>query len=314
MAASTLENTMQLNNLRMPNARTLLRHGWPGLERRLPLLTSIVLGLLIAWLMAGLTWSLVPRPQAASSIYRQDVKTAAVGTASTGRELAAMHLFGAPASSSTANAPETTLNLTLRGIAAGGSAQAGSYAIIAASGVGNVYGVGAQLPGGAKIQSILPDHVLLDLNGRLQSLRLPKNSGSSTSPARPTGAPTPPVPRNVYGRTLPAGQNLNQLRNEIVQHPERLLDMMRAMPVMQQGKLKGYRVFPVGNSNAFSKLGLQPGDIVTSVNGTPLDNPAQSMKVLNNIRTSSQVSITFTRNGQQQTKILQFQNNGNPQR
>lgn len=305
---------MQLNYLHMSNASTRLRRGWLGLEKRLPLLTSVVFGLLIAWLLAGLTWSLVPRPEAATPIYKQDVKTAAGESASTGRELAAMHLFGTPAATTTTNAPETTLNLTLRGIAAGGGTRGGSYAIIAASGVGNVYGVGAQLPGGAKVQSILPNHVLLSLNGRLQSLRLPKSTSSSTSPAHPTGAPTPPVPRNVYGRTLPAGQNLSQLRNEIVKHPERLLDMMRAMPVMQRGKLEGYRVFPVGNSSAFSKLGLKPGDIVTSVNGMPLNNPAQSMKVLNNIRTSSQVSITFKRNGQQQTKILQFHNNGKPKR
>lgn len=310
--SSTLDNFMHVNRLRGINASTLLHHGWPALERRLPWLASIVLGVLIAWLLAILTWSLVPRPRTAQPIYKHDAAASAATPAASGADLAALHLFGTPASGGGANAPETTLNLTLRGIAAGAGAHGESFAIIAASGVGNVYAVGAQLPGGAKVQSIFPDHVLLNLNGQLQSLGLPKTS--SGAGAAPTVEAAPPIPPTVYGRPLPADQNLNQLRNEIVQHPERLLDMMRAMPVMQNGKLEGYRVFPVGNSNAFSQLGLQPGDIVTSVNGMPLDNPAQSMQVLNNIRTSSQVSVTFTRNGQQETKILQFQNNGNPQR
>lgn len=309
--SSTLDKLMHVNTLRGMNATTLLHHGWPALARRLPMLTSIVLGLLTAWLLAVLTWALVPRPQTAQPIYRHDAAAPAATPTDTGAELAAMHLFGTPATGGV-NAPETTLNLTLHGIAAGRHGE--SFAIIAASGVGNVYAVGAQLPGGAKVQSIFPDHVLLNLNGQLQSLSLPKTSGGSGAGATPIMEAAPPIPQTIYGRPLPAEQNLDQLRNEIVQHPERLLDMMRAMPVMQNGKLEGYRVFPVGNSNAFSQLGLQPGDIVTSVNGVPLNNPAQSMQVLNNIRTSSQVSVTFTRNGQQETKILQFQNNGATQR
>ncbi|MGH8280236.1 MAG: type II secretion system protein GspC [Gammaproteobacteria bacterium] len=303
----TLGNIMHVNSLRGMNAGTLLHHGWPALEKRLPFLASVVLGVLIAWTLAVVTWSLVPRPQPAQPIYRHNAALAAVLGAST--PLADLHLFGTPAAGTAVNAPETTLNLTLRGIVASGSQRPdSSFAIIAASGVGNVYGVGAEVPGGAKIQSIFPDHVLLNLNGRMQSLRLPKNSAAAGSGAALQAAPT--VPPVIYGRVLPAAENLEQLRNEIVQHPERLLDMMRAMPVMQNNKLEGYRVFPVGNSDAFSKLGLQPGDIVTAVNGMPLDNPAQSMQVLNNLKTSDQVSVTFVRNGQQETKILQFQNNG----
>lgn len=311
MAGSgTLDNIMHVNTLRGINASTLLSHGWPALEKRLPLIASIVFGLLIAWLLAALTWSLLPGPKNATPIYRRTLAVTTAAPAANGAGLAAMHLFGEPASGGAVNAPETTLNLTLRGIAAGSHGE--SFAIIAASGVGNVYAVGAQLPGGAKVQAIAADHVLLDLNGQLQSLRLPKTSGGASGGE--VMAPEPDVPPVIYGRTLPATQNLEQLRNEIVQHPERLLDMMRAMPVMQNGKLEGYRVFPVGNSDAFSKLGLQPGDIVTAVNGMPLDNPAQSMQVLNNIRTSSQVAVTFLRNGQQETRILQFQNNGTPPR
>ena len=119
-------------------------------------------------------------------------------------------------------------------------------------------------------------------------------------------------PGVVYGGNLPPTRNLNQLRKDLIQHPEHLMDVMRAMPVMENGKLTGYRVFPVGNSDAFAKLGLQAGDVVTSVNGMALDNPAESMNILNKLKTSEQVSITFTRNGQQQTKVLQMQDSNSP--
>jgi general secretion pathway protein C len=298
---------MELNNLRMADANALVHRWWPALERRLPFWLSVALGVLIAWLLSQLTWALLPRPQSAAPIYKS---RAAAAPAFNTESLADMHLFGV-ANATTVNAPETTLNLTLRGIVAANPDMRQSLAIIASNGTGNLYAVGAQLPGGAVIQSIYPDRVLLSLNGRMQTLRLPKSSGSSGGGISLLSPSTPGV---VYGSTLPATENLNQLRNELVSHPERLLDMMRAMPVMQNGKLSGYRVYPVGNSDAFGKLGLEPGDIVTAVNGIPLDNPAQSLQVLNNIRTSDQVSITFTRNGQQQTKILSLQSPNGPPR
>lgn len=300
---------MQLNNLRMADASALVDRWWPSLQRRLPFWLSMVLGVLIAWTLAQLTWSLLPRPKSAVPIYKAPTTAAPAVNLDAA---AALHLFGVANGNAATNAPETTLNLTLHGVVAANPDVRQSLAIIASNGVGKMYAIGAQLPGGARLQSVYPDHVLLNLNGRMQSLSLPKFSGSTGGAE--AGLSPPAVPPVVYGRNLPGTQNLMQLRNELVSHPESLLDMMRAMPVMQNGKLEGYRVFPVGNSNAFSQLGLQPGDIVTSVNGMPLDNPAQSMQVLNNIRTSSQVSVTFTRNGQQETKILQFQNNGATQR
>lgn len=299
---------MQLNNLRMADASALVDRWWPALQRRLPFWLSVILGVLIAWTLAQLTWALLPRPKSVAPIY----KTSVAASPATNLDAAAkLHLFGVASGSAATNAPETTLNLTLSGVVAANPDMRQSLAIIASNGVGKMYAVGAQLPGGARLQSVYPDHVLLSLNGRTQSLSLPKFSGSAGGAE--TGLSSPTVPPVVYGRSLPATQNLMQLRNELVSHPERLMDMMRAMPVMENGKLTGYRVFPVGNSDAFAKLGLEPGDVVTAVNGIPLDNPAQSLQVLNNIRTSDQVSITFIRNGQQQTRILSLQSpNGSP--
>ncbi|MGA9852292.1 MAG: type II secretion system protein GspC [Gammaproteobacteria bacterium] len=301
------EGIMRLNNLRMADADTLLHRFLPVVERRLPLWASLVFGLLIAWTLAKLTWTILPGPRLATPIY--SAQTAAAMKFDAGK-LADMHLFGAAnIGGGPVNAPETTLNLILRGIVAASSDDKESLAIISSNGVEQLYAVGAQLPGGAQIQSIYPDHVLLSFNGRVQTLRLPK-SGNAADSGDNSILPGV-VPNVVYGSNLPAYQNLNQLRNELVSHPERLLDMMRAMPVMENGKLSGYRVFPVGNSDAFTKLGLQPGDVVTAVNGMPLDNPAQSMQILSGLKTSDQVSITFMRNGQQQTRVLQLQNPNN---
>jgi general secretion pathway protein C len=295
------DDSMQINGLHMEDAQTVLQRAWPVVEKRLPFWIGLLLGLLIAWSLARLTWMLLPRPRETRPIYKTQPVTAPGFDAT---KLANMHLFGTATVSGPTNAPETTLNLILRGIVAASRSDQQSLAIISSNGIEQMYMTGAQLPGGAQIQSIYPDRVLLSLNGRIQSLRLPKSAGDTGT--NNTVAPVT-IPNAVYGNNLPPMRNLNQLRNDLIRHPEHLLDVMRAMPVMEDGKLSGYRVFPVGNSDAFSKLGLKPGDIVTAVNGMPLDNPAESMSILSKLKTSEQVSITYTRNGQQQTQVLQLQ-------
>lgn len=295
---------MQHNGARLAAVEAALRRGWPVLERHLPRWTSVLLVLIIAWLLAILTWELVPAPHPATPIYNS--APSAVARPSAASQVAGMHLFGVAGVSNTGTAPETTLALTLRGIVAATRGNTDSRAIIAAGGNEQTYAVGAQLPGGAVIRAIYPDHVMLEVNGSLQSLSLPKSAGGGSD----TAALAAPAATPIYGSTLPPMANLGELRQQLVNHPERLLDVVRAMPVMENGKLAGYRVFPVANSRVFSQLGLQPGDVVTAVNGMSLDNPAQSMQVLNNLRTSDQISITFLRNGQQQTQILQMSSPG----
>ncbi|MDE2091754.1 MAG: hypothetical protein KGJ08_07635, partial [Gammaproteobacteria bacterium] len=241
---------MRISGLNMADAQTFLRRWALVAERRLPFWVSVLLGLLIAWTLAQLTWSLLPRHEETIPIYK--IKTNA-GPKFDANKLANMHLFGVMNTSAVTNAPATTLNLILRGIVAAAGDSKESLAIISSNGTEEMYSVGAQLPSGAKIQSIHPDQVLLSYNGRIQSLQLPKASGGGNPTNDNMMAPLA-TPGVIYGGNLPPTQNLNQLRKDLIQHPEHLLDVMRAMPVMDNGKLSGYRVFPVGNSNAFAQL------------------------------------------------------------
>lgn len=303
---------MSINALRLPGGDPAVRRVLAVIGRRLPLLVSVLLLLSIAWTLARLTWALLPSPKGATPIYSRN--PAATPRAFDINKLVDQHLFGSAdvqSASTSANAPETTLDLTLNGIAADVH-QHVSRAIITAGGNQQTYGVGAQLPGGAVIKDILPDQVLLSLNGRVESLRLPKPAGGTgASAANPPLSPMSamqPQPGQAE-RSPPA--NLGQLRHQVMQHPERLLDVVRAMPVMENGKFAGYRVFPASNPKLFAQMGLKPGDVVTAVNGISLDNPADSMRILSKLKTSDQVSVTFTRNGQQQTEVLQMQDTGN---
>ena len=289
---------MQTFPLRDQGMDAALRRGSHLLRQFGPGVASVLLVLLLAWFLAELTWSIIPQPKTTAAPVNTPAPS--VRQIDAGR-VADRHLFGvagAPTGNA-ANAPDTTLALTLHGIVAGKRAS-DSRALIVVNGDEEPYAVGAQLPGGAVIHSIYPDRVLLERDGRLEALRLPTDDTSASG----ISMQQQPVMRR---QPMPAPQNLGQLRQEIADNPQRLMDVVRAMPVMDQQthKLTGYRIYPAGNPSQFNLLGLKPGDVVTAVNGIPLTDPAQSMRVLSSLRTSEQVSVTLTRNGQSQTQILQ---------
>ncbi|MCK4870120.1 MAG: hypothetical protein KAS93_03320 [Gammaproteobacteria bacterium] len=80
--------------------------------------------------------------------------------------IASWHLFG---SYEDAQLPTTQLDLTLQGVFVAGEGE--SQALISVgSGSGSLYGIGDTVPGGAKIDKILPERVILRHNGKLETL------------------------------------------------------------------------------------------------------------------------------------------------
>jgi len=86
-------------------------------------------------------------------------------------------IFGAyvPADITTANIKQTMLNLELAGILFADQLEYSQVIIRTAGGEERNYRMGDSLPGGAEIKRILPDGILLQHNGSLERLNLPKN-------------------------------------------------------------------------------------------------------------------------------------------
>lgn len=209
------------------------------------------------------------------------------------------HLFGIaapdPSTQDPANAPQSTANLVLAGTIATQDPKHG-VAIISDGGPSKVYSVGDNV-GGASLHSVYLDHVILDRNGQLETLLLPRQMDS--------GMRAPPVVRRTGGdaRTVAAVDNIRRL---VQQDPSLLDQVMRTVPSYDNaaGRLRGFRAYPGRNRQIFSKLGLRPGDLVTAINGTPLDDPQRSQDVFNTIQTSDHATVTIERGGQKQEITL----------
>ena len=204
-------------------------------------------------------------------------------------------LFGDPAPVANTNAseaPQTNIPLVLTGIIASADPSMGLAILGENATTAKVFAVGDIVPGGVKLHSVLSDKVILDRNGSLESLSLPRQS---------TGVAMAPPPVQNLPTENPIAERMRQL---ISNEPGVISDIMRPQPVFAQGKQRGYRVYPGRNRQAFTRLGLRPGDLVTAINCTPLDDPARGQEIFSTLGSSSEAHVTVMRNGKQQDLTL----------
>jgi general secretion pathway protein C len=284
--------------------------------RRLPELASFALVVLIGKLAADLTWALVPA--AAGPQWQPPPAEAPRIAARAGADIGAIanaHLFGhytapaAPVLADIAAAPDTNLNLTLIGILSKGRDErnGGSRALIAAQGgEEKPYAVGDDVARGVQLTAIFPDRVILSRGGRLETLRLDKDSAAALPGSAITRLSEAP-PANPTAVDTDAAESLSAIRTQLLADPSKVSDYLRVQPVNTGGGLSGYRIYPGRDRTVFSAAGLRPGDVVTSVNGVALNDPARSLQMLSELSQSSQINLTVDRGGQPQNFSLSFE-------
>lgn len=271
------------------------RH-WQQLRRVAPALLTTLFLVGAAWHAAALTWSAIEfatteptLPPPASLALEGE---SADGERPSMQAVANAHLFGhaeAPRddlAAAAADAPETRLNLKLRGILAADDPEY-SRAIITSGNQDKVYSVGDAVAGGASVEAVLADRVLLRRGGQLETLRLPRESMDS-GVTMTEAAPEPPPTQ---------APDMADLRAEIAADPTKLSELIRYSPVLEDGAVRGYRIYPGRDRARFSQLGLQPGDIVTAINGVDLSDPRQAAEMMNSLTDASDVTLTVERNG-----------------
>lgn len=204
------------------------------------------------------------------------------------------HLFGAAAAPKQdgLNAPRTNMALVLTGIIAGNDPQNGLAILGPTAQNSKVYAVGDGVPGGAKLHSVYSDRVIIERDGRLESLTLPRQASSG-----PVAPPSAAALEN-------GNAALERMRRVISEQPGLLAEVLRPQPVMEHNHMMGFRVYPGRNRPAFMRLGLRPGDQVTAINGTPLDDRDRGEQILRTLSSSSEARVTVIRAGQQQDITL----------
>ncbi|HEC19628.1 MAG TPA: type II secretion system protein GspC [Gammaproteobacteria bacterium] len=288
-----------------------------GTDRRLPLLVTLLMIVLLAQGLANLTWQLLPGQSEEPLVLPRNTASAGPKPA-TGVDVSAIsqwHLFGKvqkvapkPAAQVT-EAPDTRLNLKLRGLLASSDPVAARAIIADGKGREEAYKVGQKLPGNAVLREIYADRVILEYRGRLEALRLPKEAAPSGAVTRSMRQPQTRRPGVTQAGTADNAALLRQYRNALINEPQSLMNLVSASPVTDKatGKLKGYRIRPGKDRKLLGRFGLKSGDVVTAVNGVALDNPIKALEIMRDLSSATSVTLDVERNGVVQSFAFQVE-------
>ena len=273
---------------------------WSG---RFALVLAALLALLIAWSLVRLAWLVVDGP-GVEPAPMPPVPRAAPQAGVNGDFR--WELFGSGQTTPAAllqAAPATRLALKLKGVVAVGDA---GYAIIADSdGEDRLYRVGDELSDGARVEAIEARRVLLDHDGQTEALEMETAqttlSGRRTTAGRGAGR----EPLQLAGiRGLESGSGIP---GGIASMPEvaslgsaNLQELAGAISVLPVSG-GGFRVRPGRDARLFTDLGLQVNDVVTAINGQPLESEDDVRALFGDIMRRGEVSITINRQGREMT-------------
>lgn len=176
--------------------------------------------------------------------------------------------------------------------------------------VTGAYSIGGVIHG-AKVVDILETRIYFDNDGKIEYLDLFE---PPAPPTPPKAAEPPPAPRketDPFAADLAKGiKKLSENKYELQRNTlESVLGNMnllsrsaRIVPEMRDGKAAGFRLFAVRPDGPFAMIGMQNGDILSSINGLEITSPEKALEVYAKLKSASHLSLGMERNGQKITK------------
>ncbi|MDH3886841.1 MAG: PDZ domain-containing protein [Desulfobacterales bacterium] len=203
------------------------------------------------------------------------------------------------------NLKETDLKLKLWGTVTGQDRKA--YAVIEDTKTRKqeLYRIGDSIQD-ATVKLILRQKVVLSVSDRdeilgMEEIGAAKGGRESPRVASKAAAEPPKMPVSSYPRqlTLKSDQIQSALENL-----DQLMDQARIRPHIEDGKPSGISITGIKPDTIFRKMRLRNGDIITGVNGDPIETVDDAMKIFGDLSSTPEVQVEIKRRGRK--RVLNY--------
>ena len=195
---------------------------------------------------------------------------------------------------------ETPSTLVLLATHPGRTPREGTASIGADPGNPQTFVAGALLANGSTLAEIHPNRVVLEKQGARATLFVMGIDVKKSSDATTT---VPDVPEADRARFVAGNTNLTLAGGErkatktITEGRDGRSGFLRVEQQVADGIVQGYRITPGANSAEFSRFGFQSGDILTAVDGSPVEKDADIAKFVASLEQGEAHSVTVKRGG-----------------
>lgn len=157
---------------------------------------------------------------------------------------------------------------------------------------------------GAEVLRIERRRIVLLENGQPRELALGEDEAEAQPPVarsvrgrRTALAPRAPgTNREIANRVREIARNRFEVPQEevqqVLQNPASIFSQVQLQPKYENGEMVGMQVNSVRPGSLFEELGIQGGDLITEVNGIPIDSAEASAAILTEFAKGGPVHIT----------------------
>ncbi len=149
----------------------------------------------------------------------------------------------------------------------------------------------------ATIRRILRGKVVLRVGDKDEILEMKQNDRRSGKGSRASKG------TSGDGYTITVGKKDLQ---DSIRNINQLLTEVRIRPNMSNGKPDGLSLAYIKRGSIFTKLGLKKGDIITGLNGKPINSPEDAFSFYKSLETGSDLSLSIRRGGRSEVINYQF--------
>jgi general secretion pathway protein C len=273
-------------------------------DKWLRLVVMLLVLAALAHQVSLVVWQFVPAPGPVAATQRVEVAPANTDGNSGANfqqqasAISQAFLFGKPevvkaVAVAVEEAPETQLNYKLRGLYYSPDKNLSSAIVEVQPNKSKHYLLGDELDDKITLAGIESDHILIDRYGKIERLNLEKR--------------LPPAGNEVANNRAVSGGSAHQAallrsyKKRYTSNPMALATRFQAIPVQQDGKNIGFKLKALRGESLLKKLDFDADDVFTAVNGVALSNPFEALDALKSLTTASDISVTFMRNGAEQT-------------
>lgn len=200
------------------------------------------------------------------------------------------------------NLTDTRLKLSLLGTIKTGKV---GVAILGNGGNTLVVSEGEQVINGVELVEVAADYVILLHRGKHERLAMED---------RVAGLVTEESDKNAVGAagglslSSAEQQRMKKINNEIRENPMRMANYVRFKGVKKNDVWVGIEVAPRKEHKIFEAMGLKPGDLIKSINGTQVQELADAPTLWNRYLQESRFDLQVERNGLLETISVDLTN------
>lgn len=155
----------------------------------------------------------------------------------------------------------------------------------------DLFATGDSIFGGPRLVSVSTDTAVILQGGVRTTVEIVREEDVGGTAANHGGGRTSGVRKTGTGEYLVARREVDHSLDNLNQ----VITQVRATPYLRNGKALGFRLFAIRKGSIFERMGLLNGDVVQTVNGTPLDSPSAAVGLLDIIRTADVIRLDLLR-------------------